>query len=198
MFRTCRIVIVAVGIIRGIVLVGRGSVVIVRRARIMVVVILAVSWVANMRVFDLIGWVLNLRDLVLAAVFVNTDFMAPTGLHPAIILVAEGFLLESDDAGAWWLEHSWAFVEAGRTIVVITLAWLVGLCTPVWSLCFMLLISFTTAFTASLSTIARFTVFMKSVSTRLGQESIDLLDSSNHLLVFKLDCHAYRDEQACH
>ena len=70
-----------------------------------VVVIRAVRWVV-----DVIRRMRNLRDLVLAAVFVNTDFMTPTGLHPAIVLVAEGFLLESCDAGTWGLHHTWTSI----------------------------------------------------------------------------------------
>ena len=158
---------------------------------LLVVVVRAIRWV--IRVIDLIIRVRDLRDLVLAAEFVNTDLVTPTGLHPAIVLVAEGFLFESYDAGTRGLHHSWAFVEARRAVVVIAIAWLVGLSTIVWMLTriyFYVLITTTVAIS--------FIVRCKSFRVRLGQESIELLDPSNHLLVLKLNCHAYRDKQASH
>ena len=159
---------------------------------LLVVVVRAISWVV-IRVIDLIRRVGDLRYLVLAAVLVNTDFVTPTGLHPAIVLVAEGFLLESYDAGTRGLHHSWAFVETRRAIVVIAIAWLVGLSTPVWMFSrFYLNVLITT--TGAIS----FIMLCKSFRVRLGQESIELLDPSNHLLVLKLNCHAYRDKQASH
>ena len=178
--------------ILGIVILGR---VVIPRVVVRVLrdieVIRAVSWVV-----DVIRRMRNLRDLVLAAVFVNTDFMTPTGLHPAIVLVAEGFLLEGDDAGTWGLEHTWAFVETGRAVIVVTLA-IAGLSTPVWSIFYPYICIMVTAAIAAISrTITRFVY--KGLRASLGQESIGLLDSSNHLLVLKLDCHAYRDKQASH
>ena len=178
--------------ILGIVILGR---VVIPRVVVRVLrdieVIRAVSWVV-----DVIRRMRNLRDLVLAAEFVNTDFMTPTGLHPAIVLVAEGLLLEGDDAGTWGLEHTWAFVETGRAVIVVTLA-IAGLSTPVWSIFYLYICIMVTAAIAAISrTITRFVY--KGLRASLGQESIGLLDSSNHLLVLKLDCHAYRDKQASH